>query len=559
MDKEELNFRLKILLIIFIIIPLILAVRIFYLVSIDMEDYNVVDDKELLLKRGDIFDKNDRILATSDDLSSIYANPNEIKDKQKASIVISNVLNIPKKEILQKLSSKKNFVWIKRQITPNQESVLKNEKIPGLYFKDEYKRFYPNKNLASHIIGFCNIDNKGVEGIERGFEEYLTGAKEKNNAEYLDSDYDNGGYNLQLTIDSFIQTVAEDSLKNSVLKEGAESGTLILLDGLTGEILTLANYPDYDPNFYSTYDQKYFRNSAVFNQFEPGSVFKVFVMALLMDAKLLSKNDYFICKGQYEKDGVVVRDTGVHGPVNISGIFKYSCNVGTLEAASRIKKNEFYNYLKLFGFGEATGLGLPGEQTGLLRDVQNWSNRSMLAIPIGQEISVNALQMVKAATVFINDGIMVEPRIVSSVFDNDNRIIKKYEKKEVRRVIAKGISKEIIKAMESATDEIGGSARLLRIEGITFAAKSGTAEIYNASQKKYSNDRVTSSLLTIFPAENPRYVAYIVFHDVYHDKEGRVRWGGIIGSKLINDFVSRLTGYLDIETENKIKVKKSEF
>jgi len=547
MEKEDLNFRLKLLMIVFIVIPVVLIIRILYLISVDMDDYSIIGENEISQKRGNIYDRNNHILAISDDLNSIYANPNEIKDKKALSIYLSKILNINKNDLEKKLLSKKNFVWIKRQITPLQVDTIKKEKIAGLYFKNEYKRFYPNKNLASHIIGFCNIDNSGVEGVEKSFDGYL---KENNNKK------ENTPYNIKLTIDSFIQTVAEDALKNSVLNENAESGTLILLDGVTGEILTLANYPDYDPNFYSSYDQKYFRNSGIFNQYEPGSVFKVFVMALLMDANLLSKNDYFVCKGYIEKNGIKVKDTGIHGPVNIAGIFKYSCNVGTLEAANKINESDFYNYLKLFGFGESTGVSLTGEQIGLLRDVKNWSKRSMLAIPIGQEISVNALQIVKASTVFVNDGIMVEPIIIKSIFDNNNNPVKDYTRKEVRRVVRKGISKDIIKAMESATDEIGGSARLLKIEGINFAAKSGTAEIYNSVLKKYSDSYVTSSLLAIFPAEKPRYIAYIVFHNVYHDKEGRIRWGGIIGSKLLNSFISKLTAYLEIDTENKINLNK---
>lgn len=556
MDKGYLNFRLKLLIIFFVMISFILVIRIFYLMSVDLEDYNTIDSDVISQKRGNVYDRNGHLLATSDDLNSLYVNPNEIKDKESVSQFLSKILNIKKVEIDKKLNSKKNFIWIKRQITPLQVDLIREREITGVYFKNEFKRFYPNKNLASHIVGFCNIDNNGAEGIEKSLDNIL---KDKNsNKENSNNKYD-GLSNIKLTIDSFIQAVAEDTLKNSVITENAESGTLILLDGKSGEILSMANYPDYDPNFYSSYNQRSFRNSAIFNQYEPGSVFKVFVMASLMDAGLLTKNDYFVCKGFVELNGIKVKDTGIHGPVNVAGIFKYSCNVGTLEASNKIDEKSFYNYLKLFGFGESTGIPLPGEQMGLLRDLKFWSKRSMLAIPIGQEISVNALQIVKASTVFVNDGIMVEPMIVKSILDENEKTIKNYETKEIRRVIKKGISKDIIKAMESATDEIGGSARLLKIEGINFAAKSGTAEIYDQKLKKYSDTQVTSSLLTIFPADNPRYIAYIVFHNVYHDKEGRIRWGGIIGAKLLNNFISKLTGYLDIETPNVLKVKKSDY
>ena len=551
---NNVNIRLRIVLIIVSLISLTVIVRIIYLSLIDSEDYNIFEKEEYMAKRGDIFDRNGHLFAISDELDSIYALPFEMTAKKEIAAKLSSILNIKEKTILEKLQSKKNFIWIKRQINPDQAERIVKEKIKGVYLKKEYKRFYPNKNLASQILGFCDIDNRGVEGIEKALDSYLIQNLNRENR----PDIEQEAFNLTLTIDANIQGFAEYSIRNAVISEKAESGSLIFVDGKTGEILAMANYPDFDPNFYSNYNQKNFRNTAIFNQYEPGSVFKIFTIASLLDYNAITKNDFFVCDGVYHKGNLKVKCTGIHGPQNIAGIFKYSCNDATLQAANRIEGKVLYGYLKTFGFGETSSLLLTGEQSGLFRDISKWTDRSMLAVPIGQEISVNAMQMVRAATTFVNDGVMIDPFIVKNIFDDNKKIIKEFSRTEIRRVLRKGVSKDIIKAMESATDEIGGSARRLKIEGINFAAKSGTAEIFDPKTNKYSDKEVTSSLITVFPAENPRYIAYVVFHNVYHDEEGRVRWGGIIGSNLLNNFITRLTGYVDFGSENQITVKQKD-
>jgi cell division protein FtsI (penicillin-binding protein 3) len=282
----------------------------------------------------------------------------------------------------------------------------------------------------------------------------------------------------------------------------------------------------------------------IFDQFEPGSILKVFAVSALLDKKLINKTDHFFCNGSYTRDNVTVECPGVHGVINYYDIIKYSCNAGMLEAAERINPRDFYNYLKSFGFSMRTSVELPGEQPGFLRDIKEWSPRSMYAIPIGQEISVNALQVARASTTFINDGVMIEPYVVKKVFDKKNKLIYDGKRKEIRRVLSQGISQEIINAMKSST-EPGGTNFRLNIEGIDFAAKSGTGQIYDYETKKYSNTEFTSSLLVIFPAYNPRYILYVVFQK----PRGTVKWGGVIGSKLINDFLGMLTGYLDMSQD----------
>jgi cell division protein FtsI (penicillin-binding protein 3) len=543
------SIRIKIFLLIALLISFLLIFRVIYLSSINPQDYNMVESAGASFQRGDIYDKNNKLLATSLVVDSVYANPKEIKDKNRTISIISQILELNKNVVSEKIKLNKNFVWLKRQISPVKADLLKKYNLEGVYFKKEYKRFYPNKNIASQIIGFCNIDNNGVEGVEKSFDSYLLPTFKSNN---LSQNDDIIGNNITLTIDSNIQAIAESVLKTSIIDENAESGTLVFADGTSGEVIALANYPDFDPNRYTDFNQKYFRNLAIFNQYEPGSVFKIFTIASILDAGLMTKDEYFMCNGAFHKYGLTVKDTGVHGMVNISKIFKYSCNVGTLEAASRMKNADLYSYLKKFGFGESASMMLIGEQSGLFRDISLWTTRSMLAVPIGQEISVNAMQIVRATTTFFNDGVMLEPYIVKSIVNTKNQPVFINHRKEIRRVIDKGISDQIITAMGATTDEIGGTARLLKIEGLSFGAKSGTAEIYDPKTKRYSDTDVTSSLLAVFPLEKPKYIAYVIFHK---PKKGRaVQWGGIIGANLLRNFISNLTGYLEMNDNESVKI-----
>ncbi len=540
--------RIRIVLILTLLISILISFRIFYLSNKKIEDYNILESGEFRFKRGNIIDRNGRLLATSDELESLYANPKEVKSIENASKKISEVLNISHNTIKNKLKQKKNFVWIKRQITPQQAKIIRSLKIQGFKLKKEYKRFYPNKNLASQILGFCNIDGRGVEGVEKSMDAYLIPDFSKQN--YKLNEIEPKGFNVALTIDSNIQAISEITIKKNVINCKADSGSLILLDGLTGEILCIANYPDFDPNFYNEYNQINFRNIAAFNQFEPGSVFKIFTLSAILDSKLIDDSDFYFCDGKYERNDFIVKCTGEHGAINYHGILKYSCNDGMLQVAEKIKDVDLYHYLKQFGFGARTSIKLPGEQSGILRPIEKWSGRSMFSIPIGQEISVNSLQIVQASTTFINDGIMIEPYVIKKIIDNNNNVIKNFNRTEIRRVLDKGISNKILSAMHDST-KIGGTVDDLIVEGIDFAAKSGTAEIYDVRLRAYSESDFTSSLITIFPLHNPRYILYIVFNK----PKSEIKWGGVLGAETVNNLLYYLAGYLNLNIENIYSIK----
>ncbi len=549
--SEEL-FRLRIILLLIIIISLGILIRIIYISSLDINEYNILEENKYSIRRGDILDRRGTSLAISDELESVFANPKEVIVKDKAASILSDVLNESKAELIKKLNKKINFVWLKRFINPRQADYIRSLNIHGIFLKKEYKRFYPNKKIASHILGFCNIDSIGVEGIEKSMDSYLIGDQKNmgNNSSHIK------GGSLILTIDSNIQAIADMIISKNVIEQNAKSGSLILIDGLTGEILCISNYPNFDPNFYSNYEQRSFRNFAIFNQYEPGSIVKIFSLSALLDLNLINKSDSFYCNGAYKNGNAIVKCTGVHGTINYDEIIKYSCNAGMLEASERLNGKDLYYYLKLFGFGMHTNIKLPGEQDGILRNIKDWNYRSMLSIPIGQEISVNAMQIIRASTTFVNDGVMIDPYIIKALIDTSNKLTIT-KRNEIRRVIRNDVSKKILYAMKTSTDP-NGTVKTLQVEGIKFAAKSGTGQIYDNNIKSYSEYDFTSSLLVIFPYDSPRYIAYIIF-----DRPKEKIWGGIIGSKVLNEFLFNLTGYMKFENKesfaipnNKIKINK---
>ncbi len=534
--------RIRVLLIIFLVVSILLSVRIIYLTTVPIESYTFINNsRNVVVKRGDIVDCNNRILAANDELYSIYVNPEQIVKTEITSISsqLSNLLSIDVDLVRQKLSSKKSFIWLKRQITPKEYEKVKELDIKGVYATKEYKRVYPNATLASHILGFCNIDNEGIEGVEKTMNKYL---KHDNDNDFNDKSRISNGYNIQLTIDSSVQAMAEKALNKHASDIGAESGCLVLLDGKTGEVVALANYPDYNPNYYNKYSQENFRNNAIFYQFEPGSVFKVFTMAGMIANGGVDLETLYFCNRVYSDGFDSVKCTGRHGYIDLGGLFKTSCNVATLQAAETINKTDLYYYLKAFGFGETTDVELPGEQQGVIRSPERWTRRSMLAVPIGQEVSTNAMQIVQAATTLVNDGQLMRAHLVRHIYDNNGKIIKTNSPKVIRRVLPEGLAKDVVLAMGKSTDEIGGSVKRLKVDGINFAAKSGTAQMYDAENQRYSTVEVSSSILAVFPMEEPRYIVYTVLHR----PKSEVTWGGVICSYLLNDFISSFSGYLDI-------------
>ncbi len=365
------------------------------------------------------------------------------------------------------------------------------------------------------------------------------------------------GNQVFLTIDIAVQNRMESVADRIVREQQADSVMLLAVDSTSGEILGYVSRPTFDPNTFYRYRPEDRKNRPISFLYEPGSVFKVFTLASMLQAGSITAQDTFTCNGYYEltvNDNQTIRigDLGVHGEVDLENILKFSCNAGAAYASERIPESAFYTLLRQFGFGETTGIELNGEELGLFRRPDQWSVRSKPTIAMGQEISVTALQIVTAATAIANGGVLLKPRIVRKVVSPDGAEIRSFRPEPVRRVISQAVADEILHFMEAPT-EPGGTARRARVEGLRIAAKTGTGEVYDPVTGGYSSNKFIASSLAIFPVERPRIILYVVIEH----PQGDSYFGGRIAAPVIAELAEYLSGYLGIPREGDIVIPHS--
>ncbi|MBW1777713.1 MAG: penicillin-binding protein 2, partial [Deltaproteobacteria bacterium] len=360
-------------------------------------------------KRGTIYDRNYAELAVTNELPSIAAYPGTIRETRRLVPTLAKTLQLERKGLAQKLSSEKNFVWIKRQVSPRETLDVKALQIEGIDFIPEHSRFYPNRTLAAQVIGFSGIDGRGLEGIEFYYDRYLRGengefhvikdALGRNLEDGVTKDQDFNGNNLVLTLDRTIQYIAESTLKEAVEEFSAKSGLALVMEPATGQILAMAHYPFLNPNDFQSFSQHTWRNRAVTDNFEPGSTMKIFTAAAALETGTVSKSSIFFGEnGTYRVGKHIIHDTHPHGWMTLKDVVRYSSNIGAVKVSQTIGPEALYQTLRAFGFGEKTGVDCPGETPGMMAPFQKWKKIDAAVIAFGQGISVSALQLITAVS-----------------------------------------------------------------------------------------------------------------------------------------------------------------
>src|SRR5574341_360622 len=395
---------------------------------------------ELPARRGSILDRNGNKLAESLQVSSVYADPAEINVNEisNAAYQLGKILKLSPPQLVKLLSKDKRFVWIKRQISNEEElGALAKLSLKGVYVKQEYHRFYPNEQLACHVLGFNDIDEKGLEGIELAFADALTGksgyklvTRDALQRQVITPDAEIQlpihGNDVQLTIDANIQRFAEEELKSACEKWMPISATAIVMDPMTGEVLAMANYPMYDPNYFKKYPPNTRRNLAITDCYEPGSLMKPIVISGIFEQGLVKPDDVFFCNnGVCEIEGRILHDThGGYGRLSVSEIVVHSSNIGMAKLGMLMGNEKMHKHLKQFNFGEKTGIELPGETGGIFRPLRQWSKKySLVSISIGHEIAVTPLQFITAFCSIPSGGYLLKPKIINSsqIKDDQNK------------------------------------------------------------------------------------------------------------------------------------------
>jgi cell division protein FtsI/penicillin-binding protein 2 len=504
------------------------------------------------VKRGAIYDRRGRELAINLETESIFCNPAEITSAGEVAHTLASAINADEKTVYARLVTNKRFSWIERKLETMHARQIRDMKIKGVGLIQEMKRIYPKGTLASHVVGFVNLDNKGIEGVESGYDQYLSSKEEskfvtrdaKGNHLSTGSNKEIRGNNIVLTIDEGLQYILEKNLDAAMKKWKATSATAIMMDPHTGEILALANRPTFDPSDLSSVDLNEVRNRAITDCYEPGSTFKVVVGMAALEEKKVKPSTIIDCSaGSVEVGGRRIKDDHRNGSLTFHEVIQKSSNVGTIKTALMLGKGKVYEYIKKFGFGDKTGIDLRGEIPGIARHVDRWSGMSIGAIAIGQEIAVTPLQLVRAYSVVANGGYLVTPHVVKEIRDPDGAVIMQANNKAKRIISEETVStfREILKTVT----EQGGTAKQAAVSGNSVAGKTGTAQIFDTKTKRYSKSRYIASFVGFVPADNPRLAMVVVIKE----PRGAI-YGGVVAGPVFRDIADQALSYMTVPLDN---------
>ncbi|MFZ7104946.1 MAG: stage V sporulation protein D [Peptococcaceae bacterium] len=515
-------------------------------------------------KRGIIYDRNGSPLAISVSADSVYAVPSQVRRSARIEEIaesLSDILELDKGEIIKKLEKKVAFEWIARRVPDEKIKQLKDLDLPGINFVEENQRYYPKGKLAAHVLGFAGIDNQGLSGIELTYDKELKGVSGKIMIEYDAAGREIphamhqyippvDGNSIYLTIDETIQYIVERELDQVMKIKQAKRGAVIVIDVPTGDILALANRPVFDPNNFADYDQGTWRNFAISDAYEPGSTFKTVTAAGALEEKVVKPTDRFYDPGYIKvgKERISCWSRTPHGSQSFVEGVQNSCNPVFVTVGLRQGKERFYKYLDGFGFGQKTGIELPGEAIGILVPKSRAKDIDLATMSIGQANAVTPIQLVRAVAAIANDGWLMKPQIVKEIRDVESNLVKSIEPEPVRQVISKTTSDELRGILETVVSEGTGSKAYL--EGYKVAGKTGTAQKILPGGG-YSSSEYIASFIGFAPADNPRIAALVIV-----DSPQGVYYGGQVAGPVFKNVLLDTLRYLqeppEIENQEKL-------
>ncbi len=505
----------------------------------------------LLPRRGMIYDRNLRELAVSINLDSVFIDPALVEDRQSAANKLSEVLEEDPDVILKKLNNDKRFAWLARRIDARAANDIKRLSIKGIGFIKEPKRVYPNDTLASHVLGFVGLDDEGLEGIELLYDGYLTGTvgwiysirdakkREVHGYEYREIPPADGN-DVVLTIDSVVQSFAENALDSTFKKYNAKGGMIVVMDPYTGDILALANRPTFDPNKIGDSSVEARRNRVICDFFEPGSSFKIVTATAVIEEDVIGMDDEIYCEnGEFKWSKHIYHDHKPHEWLKFKDIIKHSSNIGTMKSALKVGSKRLYRYIKRFGFGKKTGIDLPGEVEGIIRPTNKWSKLSLCSISMGQEVTVTAIQLACALSSVANGGFYVKPRIIAKVQDKTGYVIKKFEPRKLHRVMSVEASQKVRGILRGVVEK--GTGTRAEVKGYSPAGKTGTAQKVE-EDGRYSHRKFMSSFIGFLPYDDPKFVVVVLM-----DEPRPQYYGGTVCAPVFKKVAEQLMRYYKIE------------
>ncbi|MBO8131080.1 MAG: transpeptidase family protein [Candidatus Marinimicrobia bacterium] len=567
-DSRIIKFRAGIVLTILIFFWATILIKLFIIQIIDSNCYKEIclkqsTEKEIIEPiRGTIFDRNGNPLTMNILTYSIFAHPYLITDKKKIAENLSKLTGKPISYYYNLINNKKTFVWIEKELTIDKinEKYIDSIRTQGIEIKKKYRRYYPYKDIFAHVIGFVGTENKGLCGLELQYDPILRGvpgwkiilkdgfgrvipASVKKIKKAIN------GNDIYLTLDKEYQTILYEELKTAYQVNKADKAMGIIMNPKTGEILAIASVPSYDPNRPGKYPIANQKISSITDIFEPGSTLKIITAAAALEEKKIEPDDTIFCEyGKITIGDIIIHDAEPYGTLKFSEVIEKSSNIGTIKIAHKVGKKKLYEYFLRFGFGTKTGVNLPGEENGIVHELEDWNEITLAQVSIGQGICSTVIQLASAYCAIANSGYLMKPIIVRQIISPDNIKVKDFSPELIRKVTSKTTSLKLRSMLELTVEE--GTGIHASIKGIKIAGKTGTAQ--KVIDGKYSKRDYIANFVGFTPVEDPKYLCVVVVDN----PRGKYHTGGYVSAPVVRDVFKRIINIDDNLTnfvENKIK------
>jgi cell division protein FtsI (penicillin-binding protein 3) len=510
---------------------------------------------ELDPHRGPIVDRHGEALALSVDVPSLFVRPRQFAGQEARTAALAAAAGMSAEEVRRKVDAGAPFVWLKRQASPREAEAVRGLGLRGVYQVTGSRRFYPHGSLAAHVLGFVGVDSQGLEGLERELDGAIRG-----HARFAEVDRDAHGRELltagvqakaarggtvELTLDATIQDSTERELAAGVAAAKAVAGAAVVLDPATGEILALANVPTYSPHKPGGgRDRRWrqrIRNRAITDPYEPGSTFKAMLAAAAIETGVVRPTDMVFCEnGRYPFGRWTINDSHPHGWLSFAEVVQYSSNIGTSKIAEKVGRDRYAGFLRAFGFGQRTGMELPGESAGIMRPVARWARIDLATHSFGQGIAVTPVQMAAAFGAIANDGVLMRPYVIRRVVGPGGRELQRRDPVAVRRVVSAKTAHTVTALLRRVVEERGGTGTRAKLDDFPVAGKTGTAQKVDQTTGAYSSKRI-ASFAGFVPADAPRAVIVVVI-----DEPRTNSYGGVVAAPVFREIAAAVLGRLGV-------------
>jgi len=556
--NEESLKRIAFLAIVAALFWVVIFARLFQIQIIERGKYvekaknQYIYQAELKPVRGIILDRKSRYLAINRSTWSLGVDVSRVDDPDSAAFYFSRIFNKNRNFYLERLQKEKSFFWLARGVDENIVSQIENLKITGVRVLKEPRRYYPQNKVGAHLIGFTDVDLKGLSGVEliknktlQGNQGYTMYQKDAFGKTIMDVTYTEKrpekGKNVVLTVDNTYQWIAEEELSYVIENLNADAATAIITNPATGEILAMAVKPDFDPNNPGQYSPATWRNRAITDSYEPGSTFKPIVMSAILEEGIKSPDDLVFCEnGKYQVYDRTIEDVKGYGWLTLETIIKKSSNIGMAKIAKDVNKNLIYQFVRDYGLGVRTDIELPGETSGDLKKTTEWSKFTPISLSYGYEISVTPIQMAMAFGAIANGGFLLKPKIYLGTTEDSNKKLEAAQPTVIRRVISESTSRTMISMLEDVVAD--GTGKEASIPGLRIAGKTGTTKKYDPQIQRYSDNKFVSSFIGFYPADSPKLLIYIMV-----DNPRKAYLGGQVAAPAFRRILQRILRVMEID------------